>query len=167
MGVAPSGSLGYRSASSFSAWALMSAPAFRSSSARPGPCLGMSSSITLRIRQATGFRSLAKASQPSLRASRGMDPPPAKGSTTRGVCSGWAAWTSPRLVSKYSSLAELSQLAKSAIELEQDLAESFVGLDGGVPSRGPCPHGEEEFSCLPFELLGPVGNRKGQGAAVP
>ncbi len=115
MGVAPSGSFGYRSASSVSAVALISAPTRRSSSARPGPCLGMSSSMNLRTRQATGLRSLAKASQPSRSASKGIEPPPAKGSTTSGVSSGWAARTNARPVSKYSALAELSQLAKSAM----------------------------------------------------
>ena len=115
MGVAPSGSFGYRSASSSSALALISAPTRRSSLAKPGPWRGMSSNMTLRMRQATGLRSLAKASQPSRSASSGMEPPPAKGSTTRGVSSGWAARTSARPASRYSGLAELSQLAKSAM----------------------------------------------------
>ena len=38
--------------------------------------------------QATGFRSLAKASQPSRSASIGMEPPPANGSTASGGSSG-------------------------------------------------------------------------------
>ena len=117
----------------------------------------MSSSITLRMRQATGLRSLAKASQPSLRASSGMEPPPAKGSTTRGVCSGWAAWTNPRPVSKYSVLAALSQLAKSAMNRSRDLPESFVGFYRRVPSRWASSHRKEEFPCSGLELLGAVG----------
>lgn len=71
------------SASSFSASCLIFAPTQRSSSASSGPCRGMSSSITLRIRQATGFRSLAKVSQPSSVPQAGLnhrlqrDQPPA------------------------------------------------------------------------------------------
>ena len=60
----------------------------------------MSSSITLRIKQATGFRSLANASQPTRNASNGMEPPPANGSTTKGGSSPCAAFTNARLVSK-------------------------------------------------------------------
>ena len=84
MGVAPSGSLGYSAANSRSASTLIRSPASRSSSAKPGPWRGMSSSITLRMRQATGLRSLAKASQPRRNASSGIEPPPANGSTTKG-----------------------------------------------------------------------------------
>lgn len=47
---------------------------------------------------ATGLRSEAKASAPTRKASRGMAPPPAKGSTTNGRVPGippkdsWASW---------------------------------------------------------------------------
>ena len=68
------------------------------------------------MRQATGFRSLAKASHPSRSASSGIDPPPAKGSTTKGVSSGWAAFTSPRAISRYVRFDELSQSAKSPMK---------------------------------------------------
>ena len=101
MGVAPSGSVGYRSTRSFLACCLISAPTRRRSSASVGPWRGMSSSITFRIRQATGLRSLANASHPSRSASSGIEPPPANGSTTSGGSSPYAAFTRARLTSRY------------------------------------------------------------------
>jgi hypothetical protein len=80
----------------------------------------MSSSSTFRIRHATGFRSLANASQPTRNASSGIEPPPAKGSTTSGGPSGYAARTSPRATSRKAGLAELSQLLKSAMNPKRD-----------------------------------------------
>ena len=74
-------------------------------------------SITFRIRQTTGLRSLASASQPSRSVSNGIEPPPANGSTTRGDSSPWAAFTKPRLTSRYVRLLANSQLAKSAMNV--------------------------------------------------
>ena len=77
----------------------------------------MSSSITLRIRQATGLRSLAKASQPSRRASNGIGAAAGEGVHDQRRLLGVGGLDQPRPVSKYSSLAALSQLAKSAMNL--------------------------------------------------
>ena len=60
----------------------------------------MSSSITFRIRHATGFRSDANASHPSRNASSGIEPPPANGSTTSGASSPCAACTRLRPTNK-------------------------------------------------------------------
>ena len=67
------------------------------------------------MRHATGLRSPAKASHPKRSAYKGIEPPPAKGPTTKSASPGCAAHTRERPVSKYSGLAELSQLAKAAM----------------------------------------------------
>ena len=69
----------------------------------------MSSSITLRIRHATGLRSLANASQPRRSASRGIEPPPANGSTTSGGSPPCAARTRSRHTARKGSAADHSQ----------------------------------------------------------
>ncbi len=82
----------------------------------------MYSRTTLLSSTGTGLRSLAKASAPTRKASSGIAPPPANGSTTNGrvpnapPSASCAAWVSARLVSRYSGTVELSQLAKSAIK---------------------------------------------------
>ena len=93
----------------------MSAPTLRNSSANVGPECGISSSIVFRIRHATGLRSLANASHPSRNASKGIDPPPANGSTTKGISSPCAALTKERLTPRWVEFAALFQFAKSAI----------------------------------------------------
>ena len=69
-----------------------------------------------------GLRSDAKTSAPTLKPSRGIDPPPANGSTiiglhvaalARALC---AAAVSARLDARYSATVELSQSAKSAMK---------------------------------------------------
>src|SRR6266404_1689690 len=80
----------------------------------------MYSSTTLLSSQATGFRSLAKASAPVRSASSGIAPPPANGSTTRGLSpteppnDSCAARVKPRLVFRYSELFAWSTFEKSA-----------------------------------------------------
>ena len=107
----------------------------------------------------TGLRSLAKASAPTRKASSGMEPPPANGSTTSGRVPGappsasCAAWVSARLVSRYSRTVELSQLAKSAMKSSSAPRSSTgssnsVGLLSG-PSRIACGSPRSR-SCLPL-----------------
>ena len=114
--------MGYTSANSFSASCLTLAPHSRTSSASRWPYFGIYSRVTLLSSTAIGLRSLAKASAPTRSASSGMEPPPAKGSTTSGRVPGTppnascAAWVSARLVSRYAGTVELSQLAKSAMK---------------------------------------------------
>lgn len=134
---------GKNSSSFFAASCFIRAPTRRSSSARPGPWRGMSSSIVLRIKHATGFKSLANASQPNRSASSGIDAPPAKGSTTSGGSSQCAAFTNPREASRYSLFEDSSQLAKSPINFNNALrrsssltrAASFLVSPGMSPSN--------------------------------
>ena len=72
--------------------------------------------MVLRIIQVTGFRSLANASQASRSASNGIEPPPAKGSTTSGAYSVCAAFTNPRPASRNVALEEWSQFEKSPMK---------------------------------------------------
>jgi superfamily II DNA/RNA helicase len=74
------------------------------------------------MKQATGFRSEAKASHPIRSASRGIDPPPANGSTT-------AAYLESALREHHSRVAKLVG-ALSFLEREQALQE--FAEDGGI-----------------------------------
>src|SRR5690242_10637404 len=91
----------------------------------------MYSRTTLLSSHATGFRSLAKASAPIRSASSGIAPPPANGSTTRGLSptappnASCAARVKPRLVSRYSEVFALSTFEKSAIKSSRAKRRTF------------------------------------------
>ncbi len=73
-----------------------------------------------------------------------MDPPPAKGSTTSGGSSGYAARTRARLVSRYLALAARSQLAKSPMNLSSAFRRS-----SSVGPGAPCTEGRSSRAlCL-------------------
>ena len=90
----------------------------------------MSSSITLRIRQATGLRSLANASQPSRRPPAGSsrrqrtDPRPA---AAPRAC---AAFTSAAADLEVGAVRARSQFAKSAMNLSSALRRSSSVVPG-------------------------------------
>ena len=140
----------------------------------------MYSSTTLFKSTATGLRSEAKASAPTRRASSGIEPPPANGSTTNGRVPGspprasWAAWVSARLVSRYGWLVELSQLAKSAMKssradrsVSSSASSVGLGLIPDVHQRRPAGlaflgRGCQQFQIPvrpPGEIHDPLGRR--------
>lgn len=96
------------------------------------------------MRQATGLRSLAKASQPSLSASSGIDPPPAKGSTISGGSEPRAAFTSARLTSRYVLFVPRSQFAK----LPMNLSNAFRRSSSVVPGLQPPTCGKKFRACF-------------------
>ena len=83
--------------------------------------------MPLRIRTATGLRSLASTSQPKRRPSRGMAPPPAKGSSSLGGL--------PSLSSRMRRPGALQQLragdAAAAVGLGTD---DSLRVSDGVPT---------------------------------
>ena len=116
----------------------MSSPLLRTSSARRCPYFGTYSSITLLSRTATGFRSVANASAPIRKASTGMAPPPANGSTTSGREPGpppstsYPACVRALLVSRNSWTASLSQLEKSAMKSRSARRSSWTSSNRRV-----------------------------------
>jgi ribonuclease Z len=137
---------------------LIHSPHLRTSSASCCPYLGMYSSTTLLRSTATGFKSLAKASAPTRRASSGIAPLPAKGSTTSGFVPGTppnascAAGVSARLASGYSFFVELSQLAKSAMKSSRGAKlQRVIEIPGLQAHR--VPELLHDLGCRRSELL--------------
>ena len=109
------------------------------------------SNVPLRIRTATGFRSLASTSQPRRRPSRGMAPPPAKGSSSLGGLPSlqwrmrWRARSNssdpvrplpPSVFGRttFSGWRTASQFARSATSFSS--ASRSASLSGSSTSRG-------------------------------
>lgn len=86
--------------------------------------------------QATGFRSLANASHPTRNASRGIEPPPANGSTTTGDPSSYEALTSARLTSRKDEFDERSQFANFPTNCRRACRRSASVAPGWCPTSG-------------------------------
>src|SRR5208282_196107 len=86
---------------------------------------------------ATGLRSDAYASAPTLKASSGIAPPPANGSTTKGLVvfdrpsASCELWVKEFAVSRYAGTVELFQSEKSAIKSKSADRSTVLSLSLG------------------------------------
>ena len=105
-------------------------------------------------RYATGLRSRATASQPRRRASSGIEPPPAKGSSTRGARPPWAWRIRSRARSSSAGASGHSSLLKSTSRRSRALrVASSVGAStkaASVIAREAVNGRRAKYGCIAF-----------------
>ena len=87
------------------------------------------------MRQATGLRSLANVSQPMRSASRGIEPPPANGSTTSGGSPPYTTAIIALTVSRNTSSVEKCHEAHVATNCSSAIRKSFAVHDSVASIR--------------------------------